>query len=151
MQRTIIPLLFAILLAACATVPRFEPLDLNAGQWQTQHGHAVWTPESKKPEVTGEIIIATNPANDLMVQFSKNPFNIVTAQKRAGKWQLEYGPEGRRYSGPGEGPPRIIWLRLPELFKGSRPPLGWTVVERGPKTLLIEHPERGERLQVVLE
>ncbi len=139
------------LLCGCATVPRFAPVDITSGQWETRHGQAVWTPDSKKPEVTGELVVATNPVGDLLVQFSKNPFNIVTAQKRAGNWQLEYGPEARRYSGPGEGPPRIVWLRLPELLRGAPAPLGWTVVERSSKSLIVEHDDRGERLQVVLE
>jgi hypothetical protein len=80
------------------------------------HGH----------DLAGEVIAATGPEGRSFVQFTKSPFPLVIGQLSVNRWQVEFPAQNRRYSGPGLPPKRLIWLHLPRVVLGEKPPPHWT-------------------------
>ena len=71
--------LLLLLCAGCATPP-LPPADFSAPGWRVQQGQAVWKPSSSRPELAGDLLLATNVNGNFFVQFSKMPFPLATAQ-----------------------------------------------------------------------
>src|SRR5258708_207570 len=68
----------AILLAfltACTALPRLPPANSHEAGWVIQSGQAVWRLGEGKSDIAGEVLFATNLAQQrTFVQFSKPPF-----------------------------------------------------------------------------
>lgn len=71
-------------------------------------------------------MVATRPGGAAFVQFTKNPFPMVTARIDGGQWQIESPLQNRRYTGRGQPPARIVWLLLPRALAGQTLPGGWS-------------------------
>jgi hypothetical protein len=139
--------ILCLVLAGCATRAPMPPVDLKAPGWQVRRGQAVWKPGAKKPEIAGDVILATNPNGNSFVQFSKT-LPLVTAQKSPKGWQADFPPEDKHYSGGGTGPKRIVWLQLLNAIEGRRPDQYWRLVHPSDNFIALENDERGERLEV---
>ena len=119
----------ASLLALCPGCRSLTPLpeaNLQQPGWKVREGQAVWQSKRAAPEIAGELLVATRPEGDSYVQFTKNPFPMVTARTTATQWQIESPLQNRRYTGRGHPPARIVWLLLPKVLTGATPPAGWT-------------------------
>src|SRR6059036_1416508 len=121
-------LLMLLLLGAagCQTVPPLPRINLNEPGWTVREGQAVWRVKRGVREIAGEILLATRADGRAFVQFSKNPFPLLTAQSSSASWQVEVQTKNKRYSGHGQPPARLIWLYLPRVLAGQAPPLGWS-------------------------
>jgi hypothetical protein len=95
-------------------------VDLSAPGWRVQQGQALWKPTKTRPELAGELLLATNANGDFLVQFSKTPFALATAQKVGDRWQIELGAGDYRRSGPGQPPAGFVWFQLPRFMALSR-------------------------------
>ncbi len=71
-------------------------------------------------------MVADGPDGEAFVQFSKTPFPLVVARETAHRWQVEFPPQNKHYSGHGAPPKRLIWLYLPRVLAGQAPPADWT-------------------------
>ena len=71
--------LIAVLATGCRTAPPLPPADFSAPGWRVQQGQAVWKPSSSRPELAGDLLLATNANGNFFIQFSKIPFPLVTA------------------------------------------------------------------------
>ncbi|MFM2081935.1 MAG: hypothetical protein RL380_626 [Verrucomicrobiota bacterium] len=98
----------------CRTTP-LPPVDLAAPGWQTHPAQAVWRPNRHAPELVGELLYATRTNGESLVQFSKNPFPLVTAQTTRHAWRIEFAAVGKKYSAPGIPPARLLWFQLAPL------------------------------------
>jgi len=86
----------------------------------------VWRPRRGAPEIAGDLLLAHNNDGRTLVQFIKTPFPILTGQTTPSRWQIEFPPEHRFYSGAGPPPARLIWLHLATcLYAHAPPPKGW--------------------------
>jgi hypothetical protein len=131
----------------CASSGPMAPLDLSAPGWQVKQGQAIWKPETKKPEITGDIVLATNPNGTSYVQFSKT-LPIVSAQTTSEGWAVEFPPENKHYSGRGNGPKKIVWLQLLKVIEGRELGEYWQLVHPSSDFVALENEESGERLEV---
>src|SRR6476620_10614627 len=97
--RTATLLLALVLCVSCRSLPPLPPADLSAPGWRMQQGQALWKPTKSRPELAGELLLATNANGDFFVQLSKTPFTLATAQRIGDQWQIEFGSDDYRRSG----------------------------------------------------
>lgn len=118
--------------AGCAGVAPFPDVDLSQPGWGIRQGQAVWQPGPGRPEIAGELLVATRAhSGQSLVQFSKPPFPVVTAQLLPGgrqptAWEAAFPARDRRFSGRGSPPRRLLWLYLPAALAGAELPVGMT-------------------------
>jgi hypothetical protein len=120
---SLLPIL-ALLLSGCSSTP-LAPANLSAPGWIVQQGQAIWKPTATRPEIAGDLIMATNTDGDCFIQFTKTPFTIATAQIAANRWQLQFSND--QYSWRGNNPPpnRFVWFQLPPALLGAPIAANW--------------------------
>jgi hypothetical protein len=134
---------------ACRSLPPLPPADLSAPGWQVRQGQAVWRPTRGRPELVGELLLATNTNGDFFVRFAKTPFPLATARVAAGRWQIEFGADGYRRRGHGRPPDRFAWFQLPAALNGVRPGRPWQFLRLSTHSWRLENRRTGERLEGV--
>jgi hypothetical protein len=138
--------LLALLLVSCRTAP-LPPINLSAPGWHVMQGQAVWKPNRARPELAGDLLLATNDNGNLFVQFTKSPFPLVSAQVADGRWQIESGPKARTWGGHGTGPNRVGWFQLPGALAGGKPAAPWQFQRPTANSWRLENPQTGETLE----
>jgi hypothetical protein len=145
-------LILAVLLCGCKSPRQALQTDLTSPGWRVRQGQAIWQPGKNRPELAGEVILAVRSPEEFMVQFIKTPFPIVLAQGAERTWQVDFGPNGRRFAGRGTPPGRLIWLHVPRWIEfGAGPPRNWTFEQPEPRVWLAFNRRTGERLEVHLD
>ncbi len=122
----LLPLLVLLALTGCASPDLFGPVNLQEPGWRLQRGQAVWKPDSKAPEIAGEMLLAQHSSGRALLQFTKTPFPLVTAQVAPSAWQIEFPTRSKRFSGNVPPPDRFGWLHLLNAFNGVAPQPPWT-------------------------
>ena len=117
--------LWLILGAGCRTANLLPPADFSAPGWRVQQGQAVWKPSSNRPELAGDLLLATNANGNFFVQFSKMPFPLATAQISGDQWQIEFGADKFSWHGRGTPPDRFAWFQLPRALLGANAGGNW--------------------------
>jgi hypothetical protein len=114
-------ILSSLLLIFCAGCRTNHPLsaDFSAPGWHVQQGQAVWKPSQNRPELTGELLLATNENGNFFLQFSKMPFPLATAQVSGDQWQIEFGANIFSRHGHGLPPNRFVWFQLPRALRDT--------------------------------
>ena len=125
------------------------PVDLSAPGWRVQQGQAVWKPTRRRPELTGELLLATNVNGNVFVQFAKPPITLATARVIDGEWHLEFGSGEYSRNGTGRPPGRFAWFKLPAALAGALPGRDWQFKRIPPNSWLLENLHTGERLEGV--
>jgi len=138
-------LLGLILLVGCRT-PHFAPVDLSAPGWKTRTGQAIWRPDRSKPEIVGDLVIASDQDGNAYLQFSK-AFPIVSARLTPDAWQIEFSPQNKRYAAPGKPPSRISWLQLLRTWTGAEIPTNWAISERQSDSITLINDQTGEQIE----
>lgn len=110
-------------------------------------GQAVWRPTRSRPELAGEILLATNAHGDFFVQFAKTPFSLATAQVRDGQWQIEFGSGNYSRSGRGQPPARFVWFQLPRALAGALVSANWSFERVAPHAWRLKNRRTGESLE----
>ena len=141
-------LLVLVLVTGCRTVPRLAPVNLQEPGWIVRTGQAVWKRGRRKPEVAGEILLATRPDGRAFIQLSKSPFPLIIAQSTAQNWQAEIPMENKRYAGRGQPPERLLLLYLPRALAGQPLPKGWSWQKLENDGWRLQNPSRGESLAI---
>ena len=72
----------ALIFASCRTIPPLPPINVSEQGWTLHQGQALWRTKRDAPESAGEILFATHPRGDTMLQLTKNPLPFVTVQTR---------------------------------------------------------------------
>lgn len=106
-------------------MPTLPAANLKEPGWQVQRGQAVWHLPDDKPELAGDVLLATRANGESFVEFSKTPFPVMVGQTRDNRWSVRFPAEKKHYAGYGKPPSRIIWLQLPRVLNGASPPDGW--------------------------
>jgi hypothetical protein len=133
---------FALFLCSCRSIPELPAINLNAPGWNLRQGQAVWRSERDKPEIAGELVLATR-GDETMLQLSKNPLPFVTVQTSGRKWQVNFAPQRRRFSGIGEPTTRLLWVYLARALNGVNPPPPLKF-EQTAQGFSLENPSNGE-------
>ena len=91
--------------------------------WVTREGQAVWRRNRHAPEIAGELLVAHSATGDrTLVQFSKTPLPLLTAQTAGDGWQIVFVPQARTFSGAGQPSTRLLWLHLANGLAGGQLP-----------------------------
>src|SRR5262245_50771507 len=109
----------------CRTLPLLPPADLSESGWTVRQGQAVWKSGRDKPEIAGELLLATRSNGDEFVQFTKTPFPLAISREATNHWEVNLPTENKHYSGLGTPPKRVIWFWLAEGLAGKLPPDKW--------------------------
>lgn len=136
------------IVAGCRTAAPLQPVNLQEPGWTIRQGQALWTREQGAQEIAGEILVASRPDGSAFVQFTKNPFPLVTAQNTPTRWQVETPTEGKRYSGRGNPPKRLLFLYVPRALAGRSLPSGWTWEHLPNGGWLLANPDSGQSLEI---
>ncbi len=136
----------AFLAEGCRTAGPAPKLNLQAPGWTLHQGQAVWRLEHGSREIAGEVLVATGRDGRAFVQFTKAPFPIVTAQLAPHEWWAEFPPQGKRYSGHGNPPERIIFLQLARILAGNPPLKNWSW-QSDPSGWKLTNEKSGESLE----
>ena len=140
-------LLMAVLAAGCRTGPPLPPADFSAPGWRVQQGQAVWKPSSNRPELAGDLLLATNANGNFFVQFSKMPFPLATAQISSGQWQIEYGADKFSWHGRGTPPDRFAWFQLPHALLDTPIGINWKFTRIETNSWRLENQRTGGTLE----
>lgn len=92
-------------------------------------------------------MVATNRNGNFLVQFSKNPFPVATAQVANRDWQIEFGAGERLWRGHGEPPAHFVWFQLPRSLAGAGVVRGWKFERRDTDAWRLENSRTGETLE----
>jgi len=122
--QTICTVCVPFLLLGCGTLSEVTPVELSEPGWRLREGQAVWRPPSR-PEIAGELVLATHMDGRVWLNFSKPPFTIFTASSDDKFWQIEFPQLGKKRSGRSPSPSRFLWLHLPWLLEDEPPPSSW--------------------------
>jgi hypothetical protein len=143
----VLALFSALILSACRGLPALPPTDLSAPGWRVQQGQAVWKPTKERPELTGELLLATNANGDFFVQFAKPPFTLATAQVAGDHWQIEFGSGKFSRRGGGQPPTRFAWFQLPPALAGTNAGRDWRFERVVTNSWRMENRRTGEVLE----
>lgn len=135
-----------LLCVSCRTVP-LPPTDFSQPGWQVHQGQAVWKPTRNRPELAGDLLLATNNNGDYVVQFTKSPFTLATARMQNGAWQIQFGDGRHEFSGRGTPPKRFSWFQLPRVLNGAPPAPPWRYTPKPDNSWRLENPRTGESLE----
>jgi hypothetical protein len=144
--KTSVLLLGLALASSCRTGPALPPVNVAEPGWKLQQGQAVWRPRREAPEIAGEILFATYPGQQTLLQLTKNPLPFVTAQTSGDRWQITFVPQGRKFSGTGTPSPRLLWVHLARALTGTKPPAPLHFELKGVQNFTLENPASGESI-----
>jgi hypothetical protein len=140
----------ALVLSGCRT-PAPAPLDFRAPGWRLHQGQAVWTMPGDRPEIAGELLVATHPDERAVVQFSKTPFPLVEARLEGARWSIEFIPEQKAFSGSGAPPARLGWLQLARSLSGATPSEPWEFERDEEGQWILRNSKTGEAIEGYLD
>jgi len=140
-------LLMAALAGGCRTAPPLAPADFSASGWRVQQGQAVWRLGKSRPELAGEILLATQTNGNFLVQFTKTPFALASARVTDGQWQIDFGGGQRRFAGRSQPPARFVWFQLPRALAGGPLKSPWRLTRPTTDSWRLENWFTGEMLE----
>jgi hypothetical protein len=136
------------LFSGCRTPLPHPRVDLTDPGWQIRRGQALWKPSRTRPEIAGELLIATHPDGRALVEWTKPPVTLVTAGVTREGWYLEFKASRRDLHGRGGPPARTCWLVLPRALEGVGIPEGWTFAPESPEGMwILSNAGTGESLR----
>jgi len=135
------------LCVGCRSIPPLPPADFSEAGWRVQQGQAVWKPARGKPELAGELLLATNVYGGFIVQFTKTPFPLATAQASGDCWQLDFESGKYAWRGRGQPPARFVWFQLPHAMTGEGVTRGWRFERIATNSWRFENVHTGETLE----
>jgi len=141
------PAVLLLFCAGCRTAGPFPPADFSAPGWKVQSGQAVWHPPGNRPELAGDLLLATNVDGSCFIQFSKVPFPVVTARISGDQWRIEFGANEHTWQGAGVPPDHFAWFQLPRALLGANPPGTWHFASPAGQAWRLENPRTGESLE----
>jgi hypothetical protein len=135
-------LLFCV---SCGTAHPLPPADFASPGWRLRQGQAVWKPSKGRPELAGDLLLAVNANGDYVIQFSKTPFTLASAQVADGRWQIELARHAWR--GQGAPPARFLWFQLAPVLAGAPAGAPWRFTSRADHSWRLDHAGTGEFLE----
>ncbi len=130
-------------LGGCRTVP-LPPVNLSEAGWKLREGQAVWRSGKRASEIAGELQLATHPDGRVWLQFTKSPIPLVVAQITPTHWQIQFVPQNRAFSGPGQPPTSLGWLQLARAVSGGTPTPAWSWQKQADGSWRLENASSGE-------
>jgi hypothetical protein len=95
--------------------------------------------------LAGDLLLAVNANGNYVIQFSKTPFALASAQVADGRWQMELG--ARSWRGRGLPPTPFLWFQLPGGLSGAPAQAPWHFTSQADQSWKLENAGTGEFLQ----
>ena len=133
--------------AGCRTVNPLPPADFSAPGWRVKQGQAIWKPSANRPELVGDLLLATNLNGDFFIQFSKMPFPLATARVAGDQWQIEFGADQRTWQGRGVPPDRFGWFQLPRALREVTVGGNWQFTGEATNSWRLQNSRTGETME----
>lgn len=143
----ILSALVLMLCAGCRTASPLPPADFSTPGWRVQQGQAVWKPSSSRPDLAGDLLLATNVNGNFFIQFSKIPFPLATAQVSGDQWQIQFGADQYSWHGRGTPPSRFGWFQLPRALRDENPGGNWQFTRVETNSWRLQNSHTGETLE----
>ena len=143
----ILSALLLICCMGCRTANPLPPADFSTPGWRVQQGQAVWKSSSNRPEIAGDLLLATNVNGNFFLQFSKMPFPLATAQVSGDQWQIEFGADKYSWHGHGAPPNRFGWFQLPRALLDPDLAGGWKFTHIETNSWRLQNSRTGETLE----
>ena len=132
---------------SCRTSGPLPPADFSSPGWGVRTGQAVWRPSKDRPELAGDLLLATNTNGNYVIQFSKTPFTLATAQMADGAWRIDFGAGQHSWGGRGVPPARFVWFQLPPVLEGTPPRGAWKFTRNANDSWRMQNTRTGETLE----
>jgi hypothetical protein len=132
---------------SCRTAASLPPADFSSPGWRVRQGQAVWKPSKSRPELAGDLLLAVNTNGNFVIQFSKTPFALASAQMADGRWQIEFGAGRHSWRGQGPPPKRFLWFQLTRVLDASPADAPWKLTGRPDHSWRLENADTGECLE----
>lgn len=123
------------------------PVNFSDPGWKVLAGQAVWTPAKGRPELAGDLLLATNVNGNYFVQFTKSPLPLAAAEDLDGRWFIEFGVNRYYWHGRGNPPARFVWFQLSRALAGGKVDRGWNFARTGVDDWRLENRQTGESLE----
>ncbi len=107
----------------------------------------MWQPPQDRSELAGELLFAARGTDSFLVQFSKTPFSLATAQQVGWQWQIELGSGEFVRRGRGEPPGRFIWFLLSRALTSGHVELPWQFERKPGSAWRLWNSRTGESLE----
>jgi hypothetical protein len=138
-----------LLCVSCRTGAPLPPADFSAPGWSLRQGQAVWKPLKDRPELAGDLLLAVNTNGNYVVQFTKTPFALASAEVSDGRWRIDFGSGQHVWGGRGVPPGRFVWFQLAPALAGQAPGAPWTFAQHTDHSWRLENARTGESLEGV--
>jgi hypothetical protein len=135
----------AFFLTACRTPSGMPAVNLAEPGWALRQGQAVWRSGTGKPDIAGELLLATR-GDRAVLQLSKTPLPFVTVQTSGAQWHIEFVPQRRTFHGVGEASVRLSWVHLARALNGVNPPALLVFQYSAQQGFILENPQSGEMI-----
>ncbi len=112
-------------------------------------GQALWKPSRQHAELAADLMFATNSSGDYLVQLTKDPLPLVSAEVIGGQWQIQFQAAHYFHRGYGAPPARFPWFQLPQALRGAAPAPDWHFEWVTTNAWRLENPETDETLEGV--
>jgi hypothetical protein len=142
-------ILFILALIVCAGCRSTDlpPADFSAPGWRVQQGQAIWKPSASRPEVAGDLLLATNVNGNFFIQYSKIPFPLVMTRVSGGQWQIQFGADQYSWHGHGTPPNRFGWFQLPGALRDEPSGGNWRFTRIETNSWRLQNSQTGESLE----
>src|SRR6266478_8672171 len=142
------PALLAVLTLCdgCQT-PTHSLFTASGPGWQVQEGQALWRPRRGYPELAGDLVVASDADGRCLIQFSKTPLELVSAQITRANWLIEFPPRRLAFSGRDRPPARFAWLFLHAALGGQTLPAQFVFERKADGAWRLENTRSGETLE----
>lgn len=150
--RRMMPLLGVIMwLCVGCTTSKTSLLESQGIGWRVQQGQAVWQPRANIPEIAGDVVMAKDDQGRALVEFSKPPITMMTAQFDGRRWLIRFPPQDLGFTGRGAYSKRFLWLLLPGALEGKPMPAGITFERQDGEGWVLKNTRSGEMVKGYLE
>lgn len=129
-----------VLVAGCQT-PTTSLFTAAGPGWRVREGQALWRPRHGYPELAGDLVAVSDQNGRCLLQFSKTPLTLVSAQVTRTNWLIQFPPQELFFMGRGKPPTRFLMLHLPAALAGeplpdqlrfeTKPDNGWRLENVG--------------------
>ena len=117
--------LLVVCLPGCRSIGTITPINLSEPGWDVRQGQAVWQMPGDRPELAGEVILATNADGRCFIEFAKSPFPLVRAKCGNSRWEIEFPPQKLFFAGGGMPSARLAWLHVCRGLAGEEVRAPW--------------------------
>jgi hypothetical protein len=133
--------------SGCRTPDPLPPANFSTPGWHVQSGQAIWKPSASRPEVVGDLLLATNVNGNFFIQYSKIPFPLVMAKVSGEQWQIQFGADQYSWHGRGTPPSRFSWFQFPAALRGATLGSKWQFTRMETNSWRLENSHTGEVLE----